>query len=611
MENQPAKADSQPSGAATPVVAASFAKQLLQGALLMPPPQETTWSQLSCEELAPFFPKYEVLRILGRGGMGGVYAGRDKELQRLVAIKLLPPELGELPGFIERFRREAQALAKLEHPNIVNIYEMGETPGGHLFFVMEHVAGKDLRRCMKSTQEPVEKAPRHVLPQSKVLEIVLQICEALHFAHSKGIVHRDIKPANILIRDDGRVKVADFGLARPLNADERELFPTDQEEIMGTRGYMAPEMLSGGATDHRVDVFAVGVLLYEMLTGERMARPDNTAPRRVLPHKQLDQIIAKATHEEPEKRYGKISDLQKELTAVVLREGRTRRRWMVASVLVATIGGAAAYALKAPDAPAPVVQRLMIYEGFNYPPQEDGIFKHGTFRRGYPGADADIIAGSLEYVDAVGNKLITSGNAAFVDGAEEQSEMNNVCPINVPLGTSGEIWISLIAQRTSAPSQRFFNFTLRTLDNVSIPHDPNAVPDEIIAVGVMTDAISQNWQIWDRSSHSPVGGEAISNTASSERSFLLIRGELNVDGKPNERFTLWVNPRLDHNPDHQEAVYFTTKYTNLADWGELKEMRLAAGSLKDNTKAPSWLVDEIRIATTWQEVTPHVSAAKR
>jgi serine/threonine protein kinase len=165
--------------------------------------QKRSFEPPGIEELATKFPHLEILALLGRGGMGAVYKARQKELDRLVALKILPPAIGREPGFADRFAREAKALAKLNHPNIVTLYEFAQADG-LFYFIMEYVDGVNLRELLQAGR----LAPR------EALAIVPQICDALQYAHDQGIVHRDIKPEDIVLDRKGRVKVADFGLAR-------------------------------------------------------------------------------------------------------------------------------------------------------------------------------------------------------------------------------------------------------------------------------------------------------------------------------------------------------------------------------------------------------------
>ncbi|MBI1177189.1 protein kinase [bacterium] len=254
-------------------------------------------------ELAGHFPQFEIVKLLGRGGMGWVYQARQKQLDRLVALKILPPEAGRDPTFAERFQREARALARLNHPNIVAIYEFGQA-GPYWFFVLEYVDGQNLRQC--------ERANR--LTEKDAVATVLEICDGLQFAHDQGIVHRDIKPENILIDPKGRVKIADFGVARILESGPRQITLTAGQNVLGTPYYMAPEQLDkSDQTDHRVDIFALGVVLYEMLTGSlplgRFEAPSESAGSQ----KGLDPIIDTALQQRPQRRYQTVAALKADL----------------------------------------------------------------------------------------------------------------------------------------------------------------------------------------------------------------------------------------------------------------------------------------------------------
>lgn len=306
-------------------------------------------------ELQPGFPQYELLELLGKGGMGAVYKARQPSLDRLVAIKILPPEVSQNPAFAERFTREARALARLSHAHIVAVYDFGrtlpadpsqqplgaitphagtpgqpveftaprpgnpnqpyesapprpDTPGrgeggaGPLFyFVMEFVDGVNLRQALRAG----------AIHPKEALAIVPQICEALQFAHDEGVVHRDIKPENILIDKRGRVKIADFGLAKLIGQDVAGLALTGSQQVMGTLRYMAPEQMERAKeVDHRADIFSLGVVFYELLTGElpvgRFAPPSN----KVQVDVRLDEVVMRALENEPARRYQHANEVK-------------------------------------------------------------------------------------------------------------------------------------------------------------------------------------------------------------------------------------------------------------------------------------------------------------
>jgi hypothetical protein len=258
-------------------------------------------------ELAPQFPQLEILELMGSGGMGAVYKARQRQLDRLVALKILPPVMADQPAFAERFAREARAMARLCHPHIVWLLDFGQTAGIH-YLTMEFVDGVTLRQAI---------AARSLTPE-QALVIVPQICEALAYAHEAGVVHRDIKPENILLDRHGRVKVADFGLAKLAGGQLAEWSLTGSRQVMGTPHYMAPEQFqSPRSVDHRADIYALGVVFYEMLTGElplgRFAPPSQTSgvdPR-------IDDIVHKTLEKQPERRYQHASDVKTDVDGIV------------------------------------------------------------------------------------------------------------------------------------------------------------------------------------------------------------------------------------------------------------------------------------------------------
>ena len=275
------------------------------------------------EELAPLFPQLEMLECLGRGGMGVVYKARQKSLNRIVALKLLAPERADDPQFAARFEKEAQALAALNHPHIVSVYDFGSVdsklhaPCTKLFYLlMEFVDGVNLRQLLQSKK----------LTPKEALSIVPPVCDALQCAHDHGIVHRDIKPENLLIDKNGTVKIADFGIAKmlavaqvsDLGGAEQSTAPTAFEATynLGTPAYAAPEQANGNA-DHRADIYSLGVVLYEMLTGER-PKGDITPPsKRVQVDIRIDEIVLRALEKTPELRFATAAEFRTQVEAVV------------------------------------------------------------------------------------------------------------------------------------------------------------------------------------------------------------------------------------------------------------------------------------------------------
>jgi serine/threonine protein kinase len=258
-------------------------------------------------ELARHFPQLEVLGLLGQGGMGAVYKARQTKLDRPVAVKILPPEVAGTPAFAERFLREARWLARLNHPHIVTVYDFGDVEGLY-YFTMEYVDGRNLRDLLQGG----------ALPAARALAIVPQLCEALQYAHDEGLVHRDIKPENILLDMKGRVKIADFGLARLVGLTPTYLTLTGTHEVMGTLLYMAPEQMKRAhAVDHRADIYSLGVVLYEMLTGElplgRFAPPSHKA----AVNEQLDQVVLRALAREPAERYQDAAAFKQDVEAAL------------------------------------------------------------------------------------------------------------------------------------------------------------------------------------------------------------------------------------------------------------------------------------------------------
>jgi predicted Ser/Thr protein kinase len=293
-----------------------------QGTKIIQPP-------LAPAEIARKFPQLEILGCLGRGGMGVVYKARQSRLNRFVALKILAPEKNADPKFAERFLREAQALARLSHPNIVAVHDFGETDG--LFYLlMEYVDGATLRELLREGRMKPEGA----------LTIVPRICEALQFAHEQGVVHRDIKPENVLLDKQGRVKIADFGIAKilaptvgpgsPLSAAETQsegavpraaagspAAALTQDQVIGTPHYMAPEQVEHPQrVDHRADIYSLGVVFYEMLTGELPLGKFQPPSKKVQVDVRLDEVVLHALEKEPDRRYQHASEVKTDVETI-------------------------------------------------------------------------------------------------------------------------------------------------------------------------------------------------------------------------------------------------------------------------------------------------------
>ncbi len=259
------------------------------------------------ERLTELFPALEIIELIGAGGMGAVYKARQAGLDRLVALKILPEEFGHDVKFALRFTREARTLAKMNHPNIVSVYEFGKVEDTY-YFLMEFVDGSTLREVVKAGH----LAPEHALA------IVPHLCDALQYAHDKGVIHRDIKPENILIALDGSVKIADFGLSRILENGSQQDMLTGTHQVMGTPRYMAPEQLEGARNvDHRADIYSLGVVFYEMLTGElpigRFAAPS----KKVAIDVRLDEVVLHTLEKEPQRRYQHASEIKSDVQTII------------------------------------------------------------------------------------------------------------------------------------------------------------------------------------------------------------------------------------------------------------------------------------------------------
>jgi serine/threonine-protein kinase len=261
--------------------------------------------------------KYEILQLVGRGGMGVLYRARDPILERDVALKMMLVDFSTDPTARERFQREAKAVARLQHRNVVTIHELGEADGTP-YIVMEFLSGQDLEHLVKGDRP---------LTLAEKLDIAIQLCDGLGYAHEQGIVHRDIKPGNVRVLEDGTVKILDFGIAKFAAMSSA----TQTGTIMGTASYMAPEQIMGQPVDGRADLFSAGVLLHELLAGQKPFAGDSPtavvyqimhaeppAVRASLPDlpEALEEIVARALKKNPDERYSRASEMSSDLQMV-------------------------------------------------------------------------------------------------------------------------------------------------------------------------------------------------------------------------------------------------------------------------------------------------------
>jgi serine/threonine protein kinase len=380
---------------------------------------------------------FECTALLGKGGMGEVYRAKDQKLGRDVAIKVLPEEFAKDADRVARFQREAKLLASLNHPNIAAIHGLEESDGTH-FLVLELIEGDTLADRLKRGAIPVEES----------LRLALQIAEALEAAHEKGVIHRDLKPANIKVTPDGKVKVLDFGLAKAFAGEQSNLnlsnsptlsvAATQQGIILGTAAYMSPEQASGEATDKRTDIWAFGVVLYEMLTGRSLFAGDNVSQTLAsviksepewnnLPpnlHPRIRFLLERCLKKKPKNRCSGISDARVDIQEVLAdpsgvfasavltaKSGKKKRlgiAWVAAiAILCLFIAAVAAWYLK-PSESQPVTrfyyempeyQQFLNLEARNLDVSPDGrqfvySTSEGLYLRSIGELEARLIAGT-------------------------------------------------------------------------------------------------------------------------------------------------------------------------------------------------------------------------
>ena len=303
-----------------------------------------------------FADRYEIVSEIAHGGMADVYLARDSKLDRPVALKVLSPELSRDPAFVERFRREAQAAAGLNHPNIVGIFDWGQEHGTS-FIVMEYIDGRTLRDMIRH---------EGTIAPGQIADIGADIAAALSFAHQNGVVHRDVKPGNVLITTAGQVKVTDFGIARA-GGDNDGLTRTGA--VMGTATYFSPEQAQGTAVDGRSDVYSLGIVLYEMATGEPPFTADSPVsvaylhvrepvvpPSQKVPSvpPELERVIMTCLAKSPNDRYQSADDLRADLLR--FRRGQAVQGTAITAAVV-SVPDATSTMVAVPAAPVPIATK--------------------------------------------------------------------------------------------------------------------------------------------------------------------------------------------------------------------------------------------------------------
>ena len=416
----------------------------------------------SMEEIASRLPRFKFEKELGRGGLGTVFGAIDRQLGRIVAIKAMF-ENPDNPEYSERFEREASAMAKLSHPHIVSIYESGKVDDLH-YLVMERMEGGTLADELRSKKK---------LPLRRAMSVLGQICDALDYVHTLGVIHRDVKPGNILLDRKGNVKLSDFGLVKGMLYEEfAEEALTRTGLAVGTPQYMAPEQLEWPAqANHRADIYSVGAVLYEMMTGEipqGRYKPVSTFPG--VP-RFLNAIVDRALNKAPEKRFERAGAMKQE----ALRRQTAVRRWSIrigtaTALTLFAISGATALDAKRAEARASAVP-------FPIPQEEIDGLPLGQFDdeidldQWYQWADYDF---ESKGADSMGNQedLAFSGSVSVDDGKLRLNSLDDFAVVNLK-----RTW-------TSAPRGFAVNFKF--------------LPEAYLGVGVQDVVIfeySLHWKI--------------------------------------------------------------------------------------------------------------------
>jgi tRNA A-37 threonylcarbamoyl transferase component Bud32 len=481
------------------------------------------------EQIAAHFPELEVLELIGAGGMGAVYKARQPKLDRFVALKILSSDLAGDPAFAERFHREARVLARLNHPHIVGVFDFG-THGPFWYLLLEYVDGVNLREAMQAG----------AFTPGDCLALVQDICAALKFAHDEGILHRDIKPENVLLDSRGRVKIADFGLAKLVGKNERDdITLTRQGAVMGTLHYMAPEQLETPQDiDQRADIYSLGVVFYELLTGElpigRFAPPSDKSPL----DPRIDKVVMRTLERKREQRYQNVGDVKTEVEAISQSQ---------IPAPVKSGGGSAAFAsaTKAPDSTtdtarfatasailtaisllvAVVVVLLLIAVGSIEPLPNQERFKYAHL--GMLGAAGFLVVSVPAFLGIIfGAKALGEIRQSGGRKAGRGSAMFAVLawPVLLPIAVAGIlIYLSLpMGPGPDDPMGPGRNLPVKESSGVRVRHDSSsaveAKPAEEPAIATSTESGSSESDQLSRPEATGLGRDSEAPDASSESS---------------------------------------------------------------------------------------------